>query len=391
MPKVLVTSGNTRVAYAITCSLAAQGFEVYVGDRGTFTMAGVSRYCKGRMTYPSPFTEQEAFIKRINNFIKENQIDILIPVLEETFTCLKNQDILKQSGVHFLFPRYEDALKIHAKASLTALANELNIDTPPTWELTEVLSSKFNPKELIFPLIVKPKQGGGGWGMQRFSNENTFYDAVTKGIEKPENYIVQALITGELIGACGIYYNGEHIVSDSYKLVTNYPLYVGQSTTRLTELYPSALESLKKLLEHLKWNGVCQMDFIFDKQSGKSYLIDANPRFWGSVKHNIAAGVDYPFYYTQLALDKRDFTPQQANANTYTRWLGGDILRVISECKEADKPLKHLYKILTSSIHYTANDDWNIKDPLPFFTWGINLVLNKILKRKKDALPGVWE
>ncbi len=391
MPKALVTSGNTRVAYAICCNLAARGFEVYIGDKSSFTMAGMSRYCKGRMTYPSPFTEQEAFIETICDFVKENQIDVLVPVLEETFTCLKNQEILKNSGVNFLFPKYEDALKLHAKGTLTALAKEFDIYTPQTWELTEIFASTFNREDIIFPILVKPKQGGGGWGMQKFNSFEEFYAITSKEINNPENYIVQQLIEGQLIGACGIFYNGEHIASDSYKLITNYPLRVGQSTTRLTQYYPDALESFKKILTHLSWNGVCQMDFIYDEKNCKSYLIDANPRFWGSVKHNIAAEMEYPFYYAQLSLGKNNFISQKAKNETRTRWLGGDILRIIAECKESSNSLDYLKNMILNPTNYDANDDWNIKDPLPFFTWGINLILNRMLNRKKDALPGVWK
>ncbi len=391
MPKVLVTSGNTRVAYAICQNLAEKGFEVYIGDRTSFTMAGMSRYCKGRMTYPSPFTEQENFINSIIDFMKENKIDILLPVLEETFTCLKNKNILEKANLAFLFPGYEKALLLHAKGTLTTLANELAIDTPKTWELAEIFSETFNKEDLIFPIIVKPKQGGGGWGMQRFNEFDEFYSTITQEISNPENYIVQRIIIGDLVGACGIYYQGKHIASDSYKLTTNYPLYVGQSTTRMTHYYPTALDSFKKLLSHLEWNGVCQMDFIYDTENNKSYLIDVNPRFWGSVKHNIAAGFDYPYYYALLAQNSADFAIPKAKEGTRTRWLGGDILRIVAEFRESTNKLQYIKKIFFEPTHYSANDDWNIKDPLPFITWGINLILNKILKRKKDALPGVWK
>ncbi len=391
MPKVLVTSGSTRVAYALCCSLAKNGFEVYIGEQNSFSMAGMSRYCTGRMTYPAPFTQQQAFVQSLADFIREKKIDIIMPVLEETYTCLKHKHILEETGVGFLFPEYEKVLQLHAKGSLTNLAKELNVDTPPTWELTEILENKTEIQNLPFPLMLKPKQGGGGWDMQKFTQASNFLTVITTEIENPSNYIVQAIIEGELIGACGIYHQGKHIVSDSYSLTTAYPLRVGQSTTRLSHLYPSALTSLKALLDHLNWNGVCQMDFIFEEKTGKSYLIDANPRFWGSVKHNIAAGVDYPLYYALLAQNNTDFIPQEARIGTRTRWLGGDIFRVLAECKESEKPLQYIRKAIFSPVHYTANDDWNIKDPLPFFTWATNLVLNKLLHRKKDSLPGVWE
>ncbi len=391
MPKILVTSGNTRVAYAICRSLAENGYEVYIGDQNSFTMAGMSRFCKGRMTYPSPFTKQQEFIESLVTFMKQESIDIILPVLEETFTCLKHKEILKNAGVAFFLPEYSDALALHAKGTLTAISQELNIDVPPTWELEEVLNSATCREELPFPVIVKPKQGGGGWGMKKFTSAADLYTVTSSEIEFPQNYIVQSIVQGQLIGVCGIYHQGKCIASDSYISTTVYPLRVGQPTTRLTQAFPQAIEAMNTLLAHMQWDGVCEIDFIFDEKNNKSYLIDANPRFWGSIKHNIAANVNYPLYYALLAQNITNFSINEAQADTRTRWLGGDILRVLAETKESKNKLQYIYNTIFKPLHYTANDDWDIKDPLPFITWGINLILNKLLRRKKDALPGVWE
>ncbi len=391
MPRVLVTSGNTRVAYAICCSLADRGFDVYIGDTSAFTMAGMSRHCKGHMTYASPFTKQQEFITDIVRFAQNNGIDVLLPVLEETFTCIKHKKQLEAAGMALLLPEYQDVLKLHAKGNLTHIAQSIGLDTPTTWELTEILADRTCGEALPFPVIVKPKQGGGGWGMQKFSQPQELYSAVQKGIEQPENYIVQQIVEGQLIGTCAIYHHGKHVASDSYTSTTVYPLRVGQPTTRISHDFPQAIEAMKTLLTHMQWHGVCEIDFIVDEKNNKSYMIDANPRFWGSIKQNIAAGVDYPLYYTLLALGNTHFTPGIAKVGTRTRWLGGDILRILAQSKESATPLRTLGQEIFSPLRYAANDDWHMTDPLPFMTWGINLVLNKVLRRKKDSLPGVWE
>ncbi len=391
MPKVLVTSGNTRVAYAICCSLAERGFDVYIGDTSLFTMAGMSRHCKGRMAYPSPFTQQKSFIQSLISYAREKDIDIVLPVLEESFTCLKYKKELEKAGLAMLLPEYEQALQLHTKESLTRIAEELGLDTPPTWELSEILSGAVKEEELIFPLIVKPKQGGGGWGMQKFEHAQDFYTSVRAQIHNPQNYIVQTIVQGQLIGVCGLFHKGQHVASDSYISTTVYPLRVGQPTTRLSQDFPEAIAALKTLLSHMQWHGVCEIDFIYDEKNKKNYIIDANPRFWGSIKQNIAAGVNYPVYYAWLAQGKATFRAPRAQAGTRSRWLGGDILRIVAECRESGQPFTHLRKILKEDVQYAANDDWNYTDPLPFFTWGINLVVNKVLRRKKDCLPGIWE
>ena len=54
----------------------------------------------------------------------------------------------------------------------------------------------------------------------------------------------------------------------------------------------AAEAQLQTLLDALGWHGVCQADFLLEEETEIPYLIDVNPRYWGSTGHSIAAGVD---------------------------------------------------------------------------------------------------
>jgi predicted ATP-grasp superfamily ATP-dependent carboligase len=45
---------------------------------------------------------------------------------------------------------------------------------------------------------------------------------------------------------------------------------------------------------HLRWSGVAHLDFKKEKKSGKLFLIDFNPRFWGTLLGSTRAGVNFP-------------------------------------------------------------------------------------------------
>lgn len=354
-------------------------------------MASVSRHCAGAMTYSSPFTAQEAFLDEICAFVRDKNIDVVIPVLEETYTMAKCRNKLERCGAAFLLPEYGQILALHDKGALTAAARNLGIAVPPTWELAELLADSSLASALPFPVIIKPKQGGGGWGMRTAETPETLLRVARQGIEHPGRYIVQAVIPGHLLCACGIYYKGQCLASDSFIAATAYPLRVGQSTTRQSRAVPEALDALQTLLDHLSWHGVCQIDFILNPEDGRCVMLDANPRFWGSITQNIAAGVDYPWYYTRLALGDTDFAPGVARDGVRTCWLGGDCMRLAAEFKEAADKWGYIYEALRSNARYAAYDDWNLTDPMPFIAWGCNMLAGKLLKRKKDALPGVWK
>lgn len=389
--KVLVTSGNTRVAYSICRSLARHGYEVHVGERYRFNMAAVSRRCASTMIYSSPFTQQETFVNEICDFVRSKNINIVIPILEETYTLAKHAEKLQHCPAALLLPKYSQILALHDKGRLTATAESLGIPVPRTWELTALLADKDLVTELPSKVIVKPKQGGGGWGMRTFTDPIELIDTARREIDKPEQYIAQDIVQGQLICVCGMYYNGQCITRDSYISTTVYPLRVGQSTTRQSHIFQEALDSFKTLLDHLHWHGVCEMDFIVDTDSGKSLLLDANPRFWGAVMQNIAAGVDYPWYYSRLAQGDTNFVPGVAVEGLRTRWLGGDLMRMVAECKETKNKWQYIVNTLRSPIRYAACDDWDITDPMPFIAWGLNMLAGKMFNRQKDALPDIWQ
>ncbi len=87
----------------------------------------------------------------------------------------------------------------------------------------------------------------------------------------------------------------------AYKQLRDYPVTGGQATMRVSIRSYKAEAYLQQLLESLHWHGVCQADFVVDKHSEVPYLIDLNPRLWGSLAQAIASGVDFPYLIYRLA------------------------------------------------------------------------------------------
>ncbi len=353
-------------------------------------MTSFSRHCAKAMKYSSPFTEQKKFIKEINTFIAVNAVDVLVPVLEETYTIAKYKNDLSPEVAVFL-PTYAQILAVHDKGWVTNLARSLGIPVPPTWEAASLLTGESAVEMLPFPVILKPKQGGGGWGMRKFAAGGELMDALRKEIPIPERFIVQGIVEGKSVCVCGICNHGNLLVGDSYVSTTVYPLQVGQATTRESWADANASRSFERLLSHLGWSGVCEMDFIVETATGTSYLLDVNPRFWGGIAQNIVAGVDYPYYYCQLALGREVFPGGDAALGSRTRWLGGDVMRLAAEFKAANNKIAYLSHAMRNIVSYALCDDWDRSDPLPFFAWAMGLCAQKFLRRKKDSLPDIWE
>ncbi len=381
MANVLVTSGLPRMAYSIGKELSKQGFRVFTGDSSRISMGRFSRYSAGGMRYAPPENE-EAFLRDIERFMHEKRIDILLPTVDETFVIAKNAGRLS-SLARFLLPSYSQMEAVHNKDSITRIARSLGIPVPETWEAADLLDDERQLASLPFPVLIKPKQGKGGWGMA-VSRTPADLRAAIRNIEgTPHEYIVQRFIEGFQAAACALYKDGACVASDVYTYSKMFPLQFGQSTVRETIRNDSAAALLKKLLDHLEWNGPCEIDFLVENGSGAAYLLDVNPRFWGAIAHNIAAGVNYPYYYCQLCLGNTDFAVGAAAPCTKTKSLGSDMQRVFAEFLSAKDKLGYLKRIFQEKERYAAYDDWDGKDPLPFLAWLLRSLLTKLGRAAK--------
>ncbi len=389
MRSILVTSAGTRMAYAMCKSLAAKGFRVYAGDSAALPMTAFSRYCAGSFRYASPFTREEQFWADLLEFIERKRIDVLIPVLEETY-CLARTPERLPASVHTLLPRYAHVLAVHDKGRLNSLAENLGIPVPRSREATDLLRvPRPVPEPVPFPALLKPKQGGGGWAMRRVPDAASLERALHEPGFPAERFILQQEIPGETLCVCAIYANGRRIASDAYKTLRAYPHPYGQATFRVSVPGGPAMDHFTALLDYLGWNGVCEADFIRDS-AGRVYLLDVNPRFWGALAQNIAAGMDYPEYYRLLASGVSDVAAGTSVLGVRTRWLGGDLMRLAAELRRGPGRLSALRRSLAGGEKAQALDDWSLADPLPFLVWLVRQCGNKALGVKPDALPGVW-
>jgi predicted ATP-grasp superfamily ATP-dependent carboligase len=63
-----------------------------------------------------------------------------------------------------------------------------------------------------------------------------------------------------------------------------------------------------KLLDHLQWHGVAMAEFKRDAKSSQLYLLEINPKFWGSLDLALDSGVDFPALAARVALGGRSAT-----------------------------------------------------------------------------------
>jgi predicted ATP-grasp superfamily ATP-dependent carboligase len=395
---VIVTNAKNRIAYNVVRSLGQRGIEVYTADFVPRSMSFASRYSKGHFLYPSPFRDQEGFVQRMIDEIQRLKADVLIPVFEETFLVAKHKEKFSRH-VKMVLPDYEQILLAHNKDRWEQLARRLEIPVPKGCTIEELQSGTVKTSDLRYPALIKPKQGGGAWGIQQIDSFEAL-DALL-GYSRQDGiswsrFFVQEKIEGETHCVAMLFNQGQLRAKVAYKQLRDYPVTGGQATLRVSLRSEKAEIYLENLLEEVKWHGICQADFVVDKSTQIPYLIDLNPRLWGSLVQGIASGVDFPYLIYRLTKEG-DVSPIiDFKTGIVTRWIGGDLGALIPQLKRSSTKLQFLQTFFFPSNQATMYDDFSIADPCPFFMW-VSDVLYRAFKFRSvkavshDSLQGIWD
>ncbi len=395
---VIVTNAKNRIAYNIVRSLGQKGVEVHTSDFVPLSMSFVSRYSKSHFLYPSPFSNQKEFIECIIKNIDRLKADVLIPVFEETYLIAKFKDELSRHA-RMVIPDYSQILTTHSKDRWVPIANKLKIPVPKTYAIEELRNQSLRINKLRFPVLIKPKQGGGAWAMTQMNSATeleTLLDQKTYFNRPWDRFFVQEKIDGETICVAMLFRHGEYRAKVTYKQLRDYPITGGQATLRISIHNEQAEEYFERLSKDLKWHGICQADFIIDKKNNIPHLIDINPRFWGSLAQGIASGVDFPYLLYKIARNGDVEPIKDFKAGVMTRWIGGDLRAFPQYLKYSSNKthfLKHFFFPEGKTVMF---DDFDIKDPLPFFFWGLDAISKMVTQRTlrpstHDSLDGIWE
>ena len=395
----IVTNAKSRIAYNVVKSLGQKGINVISSDFVPISMSFASRYSKGHFLYPSPFAQDnEKFIDCIIENISRFKAKVLIPVYEETFLVAKYKERL--SGlVGMVVPDYDKILLAHNKDRWENVAQEMKICVPESFDPAEIQKTPAIAGELPYPLFIKPKQGGGGWGMTLVSSQKELEQHISQESycgRSWDRFYLQRKIEGETHCVAMLFNKGGLRAKVAYKQLREYPLKNGQATLRISIDSPRAESDLQRFLEHIRWHGICQADFIVESATGTPYLIDINPRFWGSLAQGIAAGVDFPYMYYRIALDG-DVAPVHGfKKGVMSRWVGGDLRAFFPLMKESTNKTEFLNNYFFPGVGKIFKDDISLRDPLPFFVWYIDAI-SRMIKYKSvtpvchDSLEGIWE
>lgn len=243
----------------------------------TFDTLGYSRYFHSKYSDVHFVIDRKNFFEDIKWIIKENEIDFFFPVINSTLTTFLS---FKEEYGHSLdyMSNLEDYQMLNDKASLYHLAVELGIKVPRHYNSVE---------EAIVPFVIKPTNRSGAIGVKYVTNvkdKHKYHDDTQQ--------IIQEFIKGTGVGYSFYCKEGKIITALGHKRLAEYPISGGPSTYRENYTDERFAEIASKIIKERNYTGFVMLEFKLTNNN-ELFLLEANPRIWGSINQGLVNGVNY--------------------------------------------------------------------------------------------------
>lgn len=325
--KVLVLDGETRSALTVVRALGAEGYQVGVASNSQNAIAAKSKFANFFFQCPSPIHAPETYLKWLELILEEWQPAVVLPVTDASL--LLSQDIIEIISQYSIlpFPQKQIVEAVSDKGNLAQIASSLNVAIPKTVFIPEpgrwTTESEIAIQEFSYPAVLKPRKSVLRIGSRIYKPE-MFYvnspDEIKTHLEDVYQeqgtyvaYMLQEKIVGQGVGVFALCMSGNSVAEFAHRRLLEKPPSGGRSvlSESLSASEAPMAEALA-LLRHFRWDGVAMVEFK-KAANGVSYLMEINPRFWGSLQLAIDSKRNFPVMLLEMCKNRTgDFNQLRA-------------------------------------------------------------------------------
>ena len=303
---VLYTGDESTGSLAAVRALRAAGYEPWLAVSQPGTYAAHSRALAGLLELDA--SDPHGYAQALAGHAARVRPAAVLPCTEASLSAL--------TGREHLFGRVpvgtagpEPLERARDKSLLPELCTEAGLATARSAALTLAEVDTYEDT-LRFPAIVKPRRS------IEWREDSEFGRTGVRKVESPaelrrvlaeapqEQWVVESAVRGTLAAVCGVAWEGEVVCTLHQVSPRTFPPEIGVSSYALTvEPDPSRDAGVRTLMRSIGWSGIFGVQFLLADDD--AYVIDVNPRVYGSLALAVAAGHNLPAIWTELLLGGR--------------------------------------------------------------------------------------
>jgi len=333
----IVTDVKYRMALSLIRDLADAGIAVIACHSGeghpyAFDSKGVIRTA----ILPDATDDPDGFLHRLADLCRScPEIPVVLPVGAKTLGLLASEKgrAALDGLCKTCLPTMEALDLANDKARLAALAREIGVPVPEEY----TIHSDADFAALPYPVVLKPTCGE----KQGLSAEQRYViardavqaaDAYARFTFDDQPPVIQQYISGGGVGYSVLAKNGEIVGAICHRRIREYPLSGGPSTCCAVIDGSFVAGYAEKLVRALGFTGLAMIEFKLDPD-GNPYLLEINPRIWGTFPLTRASKSSIGYDWYALAADA---APRKKAPRIGTRmyYLLSDGRRAVSVLKK---------------------------------------------------------
>ena len=359
----------------------------------------VSRFVR----LPDFRTSSRQFFEALVSVIETFSIDLIIPINDRALLAVMPHDAEIRKYATLACAGPDQLATILDKDATSALAQKLGLTAPVSYAVSSWENIEESLARVRFPLIAKVRDKSNGVRAVGAADSDFYIlkdaasarELINRVPDFDRHFHLQEFCPGNDVGVAVLMHRGKPITQFQYRAQKTYPIDGGVCVLgRCEHVDPVLAEASFKILRSLSWEGIAQLDFRHDRETGRYVLLEINGRFWGSTAAATTAGADFPYQVWQIA---HDVTPVKSPSYVHGRrfrWLEGDIRRLVEAWRTRRRinriPLwREILRFLTDTNPTTRSMFWSWSDPLPSFYTLWNLGRHWFLAKKQA--PAVLE
>ncbi len=362
--RILILDAEARSSLAVVRALADLGLEIAVVSYSNWAIAAASKFVDITFKTSDPSLYPKEYLENLLTLLKTYRPKLLIPTTDISLNlCYQAKDEISKYTI-FPFPDKKSYETINNKSDLLDLAQKEGINIPQTILIPESSQRSANDTEAIrnfsYPAVLKPVSSANIF-REIFIKPKIYYPYnaeeallfLNEASNNSVNYLLQQKITGSGCGLFALCKKGEPFALFAHQRVLEKPPSGGVSV--LSEsifLKETPLKESLTLLKSLSWDGVAMLEFKKDL-IGKNYLMEINPRFWGSLQLAVNSGMNFPQLLYKLFCKEEFELKNTYKLNQRLRWELGTLDHLFIKLKSA--PTETLKEIFTeNSLEFFA-------------------------------------
>ena len=379
MPTVFILN-LSYTGLGLARSFSRAGIKVYGMGSNKWAFGNVSRYVRFFHS-PDSFAQPSELCRFIiEKAKKEIEKPVIFPTRDHDVIFLdKFRENLEP---YFIIPQPAHPILdvVFNKWKLYNISKECKVAAPISYLIKSETELRQISSEIKYPVLLKPVYATD-WRRDKIwkiierkaifvRSGKDILSEYGKFSHLAPTLLVQEYITGDdndIFTFCSYCNKNSEIISSfNTRKIVQVPEKFGTGVVVQSVVNDDITQSSERLLRHIGFSGVSEIEYKQDPQTGNYYLIEINPRFWDQHTLSESFGINLPLIVYYDLLGKGAPFSYCSKELQETSWIAEDtfVQYCLSNLVIKGFKLKTIRQILHGTKRYAI---WDAKDPLPFF------------------------